>query len=447
MKQYSILVLLLLCLNAAYAQDNFLTMTFKEALQKATAEQKLVFAQLWSAECKQCNDVAVEGIRKSGVTGDWEKDFVFVKLLPGSADHNSFTSRYHLSFGSLFFDAQGNVIHQIRSSSTQGEFYQNETKKALSKKAAGTAVVQLEKRYNAGDRSLSFLQTYLLQKKTLFQPTDTLLEEYVNMLPQDSLQSLSILKFIAGMEPPLYSEASKKLRANRDLFNQAWYQLPLQERININQTIIAKTKAQAVRTRNHTMARSTASFAATVMDTPEQGARAYNNTLLDYYKAIKDTLSWITTAIPFFEQQYMAKPAAAWRAQDSLIREQAFKKATTDTTTGYGGVTFRRTAVISTASSGAASHLINAATQLYRFAKDDAQKQRALRWGLQATDISDMPPTLKDYAILLYQNGQKEEAVQWMFKAIAKAKEVKMPVKPFEEIMEQMKNGKPVSNN
>ena len=106
--------------------------------------------------------------------------------------------------------------------------------------------------------------------------TDALLDEYMELLPQDSLQSIRTLQFIAQLAPILGSKTDKSLHKDGILFNKAWYGMNLQMRIGINRTIIHKSMNKAVREKNEAFAIRTASFARGTYDRNSiAGAKAF----------------------------------------------------------------------------------------------------------------------------------------------------------------------------
>lgn len=420
-------------------------MPLSTALTRAQAENKLLFVQLQSADCRQCNDVGAAGVDDSKVVQTMANDFLFLLVPPASPDYETLSAKHRLQFGTLFLDASGSLIHLIRSTNSQGTMYTTEAGKALQNRSAVAELSAMEEQFKAGNRSFTFLEKLVQKRMQLSRPADEVMKEYVYLLPDDSLQSLSSLRFIARTAPVLGSDASTKLRRDQDLFNQAWYSIPLQERIQINQLILGKTKAQAIRNKDEKLARQLATFGMQIMDDRTAGYKMYNNLLLDYFAGVKDTTNWVRQAVPFYEQYYSQPALEKWKQEDSLIRERAFRTAKKDTLEGYKTQVVRSTAVIPMASSGTASALTNAAANLYKMARESNHKIIALRWSEQATKIFPGSSTFSSYAILLYKDGKKTDAMQWMEKAVAEAKEKQpMMVKYYEDNLQLMRSDKPV---
>ena len=136
---------------------------------------------------------------------------------------------------------------------------------------------------------MGVLENLLLGKKNLHLSTDKLLEEYVVLLPTDSLTSTRTIAFIMQMIPLLGSNADKSARKDNVLFNKAWYTMNLSTRININNGIIYKAINKAITEKDESFALRTAKFAQGTNTNYEAGAKAFDKNMMRYYQETGDT--------------------------------------------------------------------------------------------------------------------------------------------------------------
>jgi len=231
------------------AQVNFSEIPFKEALQQAQSQGKIIFLQFEAANCNQCNDVANKGFDNKEVADKINKTFFCLKINAEHPDRNKISTAYNISadkgFGTLFIDNNGTVVHKfLRTTSFSREYFE-QVDIGLMKAGESIKINELEKEYQKGNRSFGFLETLLLKRRSLNLATDSLLNEFVDALPADSLKSIYSLAFIAQMAPLIDSKADKVLRKDPIAFSRAWYTMPLQLGIGINNVIVHKSMSQA----------------------------------------------------------------------------------------------------------------------------------------------------------------------------------------------------------
>jgi hypothetical protein len=94
-------------------------------------------------------------------------------------------------------------------------------------------------------------------------------------------------------------------KKKRELFNQAWYSIPLQERLHINNSVISKSMNLAIEKKDKWEAQKVATFAALIQTNPSIRQSVYEKTLLDYYKAANDTSAFLSLAVKYYDGTYM----------------------------------------------------------------------------------------------------------------------------------------------
>jgi hypothetical protein len=446
-----ILFLLLAVLSLpSFCQVRFESLSFEQALQRAKESGRLIFLQFDSPTCDQCNEVATKGLEDTKLASQLEQGFVCVRIGADHPDRNKIANLYNVDkfFGSVFLGSDGALLHTFPRTTTRSAEYLNQIDIALTKAGEGLRINEFEKEYKNGNRNIALLEQLLLLRKTLFLHTDTLLDEYVSLLPADSLRSPTTIVFIARQFPVIGSKADILFRKDYTLFNKAWYTLPLSERVAINNVIILKSRQKAVREKNVSYAYRVASFARGTNNTDNwAGMRAYDSNILEFYKETNDTLNYLARAMNFFDGYYMIIDADSVRKTDSINRDRLFTRTTTQKTPGSNGTLTKKTFSFTGMAQGYAGSLNNGAWSFYKWTSDPVYLQKALQWSYRAIELFESPEALDTYARLLYKTGKKNEALQWESRAIELRKKRGFDTADFEKVLANIKAGKAVIDN
>ncbi|MBL7743327.1 MAG: DUF255 domain-containing protein [Chitinophagaceae bacterium] len=434
----------------AFNQVKFENISFEQALQKAKESGKLIFLQFESPDCDQCNEVADRGLEDPKIGNRLEQGFISIKITGNDPDRKRIANFYGKEkfFGSVFLGTDGNLIHTFPKTTTFSEDYIKQIDIALYKAGEGLGVSQLEKEYRSGNKSIGILEQLLILRKTLIIQTDSLLDEYVSLLPDDSLRSPTTLVFIARQYPLIGSNADKILRKNFDLFNKSWYSLSLGERVNINNRIIYKSIQKAIREKDTDYAYRVAAFArATNNNNPKAGNKSYDSNILDYYKGVRDTLNYLARAINFYDSYYMTVNVDSVKQKDTLNIKALLAKQVPERYQKGDSVVLKKSFSYSSMTQPYAKALNEGAWNFYEKTNDLLYLKKALQWSYRALEFFESPEIMDTQARLLYKTGQKEEAIQWESKAIDLKKQHGFKATEFEKVLEKMKNGKQIIDN
>jgi hypothetical protein len=442
-----VFILGLFFFGSSYAQIDFTSVPFSDALQKAQSEGKLIFLQFEAADCNQCNDVANKGFDNKEVADKINETFFCLKIDAQHPDRDKIAAAYNLNakngFGTLFIDNNGAIIHKFLKTTSRSKEYLTQLDMALTKAGESMNINVLEKEYQKGNRSFGFLQTLLLKRRSLAFPTDSLLSEYIDALPQDSLNSVSTIRFIAEMAPVLDSKAEKFMRSNRNLFNSAWNSMSQQKRAAICSVIINKSLAKAIREKNEAYAVRTASFAQGTYSTNYTGAaKAYEMNMLRFYDGTNDTSKYFRKAIAYYDKYFMNLNSDSVKRMDSmnlrrLIMSPASKKDTVivgNTKRITTDVAFRPLASVY------ASELNNGAYKFFLKTNNPYLLSIAGEWAEKALQLSRNHFILDTYAKVLYKENKTEKALEIINEAIALQRKQGYPTKDYEAVLEAMKS-------
>jgi hypothetical protein len=235
--------------------------------------------------------------------------------------------RYHVNtFPTyLYLHPDGTVLHRSFGSTRDPQRYLRDIETFRQKLVSPDNLSQLEKRYAQGERSAPFLRQYITAQRSIGAPISSdLLDAYVQDLPVKAFDRFSEVVFVHECGPVVDSRAHKLARLNKRLVDSLYTTLPLAQRSAINTSIIDHTIREAIARRDPRLAVLGANFArgswAASRDY-QTGARVYDQNMMRYYQAVRDTTQYLPLLVRYYEQHYMAKPA------DTVRRQQAAQRA------------------------------------------------------------------------------------------------------------------------
>lgn len=427
------------------AQGPFTAGTFASALQKAKTEGKMVFLQYDADDCNDCNEVADKAFSDKQLSERLAATFICLRIDRHHPDRALVGRLYHMNgkFGSLFLDDNKNLIYNFQRTSSLPREYNLAIDAALGKAGETLQLHELEKEYGKGNRSPGFLEMLLVKKRSLALPIDSLLDEYVSLLPPDSLRSQRVLQFIAGMAPVLGSTADLAFRKDQLRFNNAWYMMPLQQRVNINTAIIGRSLQKAIDNQNEAYAIQVASFAqSTFVTDKEAGLRKYENTMMEFYRETRDTARYFDLAMDYYNRYPMRIPVDSIKRVDSIsLHKLLAATPARDSVTSSGVVHTTRNVKFFPTAQYYARDLAAGAQSFYDLSADPARWQTALAWARRSLEFLELPEAYDTYARLLYRLNRKPEALASEQRAIDMKKKRGLSAAEQETALAAMKKG------
>ena len=425
----------------SFSQELFQNISFDEALAKSQLEGKLIFLQFYSAECTKCDELANKSFENDELAEQLTKTFICIRITPDHKDRELVGALYNISkgAGSLFIDQNKTLIHSYRMTTTKAAEYSKQINIALSKAGESLKVNELDTEYKKGNRTIGFLELYLQKRRTLSLTTDELLDEYVSLLPDDSVRSLRTIRFIAQMTPLLESKADQVLRKDQRTFSRALYSMTPQQRAAIYTVIIGKSRRKAIQEKNEAYALKVAAFAqSTYMSNYQAGSKAYESTMLEFYRQTNDSSKYLMKAIGYYYRFYMSVSVDSIKRKDSLTRARLFanakvKDSLTDANKKPTTITFvPLTQYFS-------RNLNNGAWAFYKMTNNPYLLSLATEWVKKGLEFYEGPEALDTYSRLLYKQGQKNIAIEMEQKSIDLRKKRGFPTMEFETTLEKMK--------
>src|SRR5829696_4941480 len=199
MKRWIMLLVIAGLAKDLFPQLNFQNISFEEAILKSKQTGQFIFIQVESSTCIKCNEVAEKGFQNKELSEQIENTFICIKITSSHPDRNQVESLYNIKsgFGSLFIDKDKALIHSFPMTTTLAAEYKKQIDIFFDKAGENMRITELEKEYKGGNKSPGIMELLLLKRKSLNLDTESLLDEYVALLSEDSLKSERTLLFIA----------------------------------------------------------------------------------------------------------------------------------------------------------------------------------------------------------------------------------------------------------
>ncbi|TLV02268.1 hypothetical protein [Dyadobacter luticola] len=450
-----LLSITLILANICQAQINFVApeTSWEQLSKRAKAEKKLIFIHLEDSKCEQCNEVATQGFSNSLLKEKFENNFVSIRSNVETENGRKLAEKFQIrgALLSLFVDGDGNILNRYNGSTNSAMIYAEHADAALGRRGA-KKLLDYDKEYSSGERGGQFLKEYILKRREAKLPANQLLDEYVTSLPVDSLNNFQTIKFIYLQGPSLDSETYKKIRTNtRPTLLDSIYRLSSKnDAIAMNNSIIGSTFRNAVVKKDVQLAHQVAQFTRTsYMPDDNLGTRAFHNTMLNYYHAVKDTVNYMSEVIMFINRYYLNVKIDSLIAMDDLevkkmmAQRPNFKEG--NVTQSFG---------IAPPSQYFHLELNNQAWRVYEWANSKEMLERALTWSQKSMELFDAvmahktqkpstgnPGYLDTYAHILYKLDRRTEAVEWQTKALEAQRATGMTSNSFESTLNKMKSG------
>ncbi|MCE2788554.1 MAG: thioredoxin family protein [Saprospiraceae bacterium] len=183
MQKLLILILVVVLSGQIRSQGiSFFEGTWKDALAKAKAEDKLLFVDAFAKWCGPCKSMAKNVFTQEKVGEYFNTNFVNLKLDMEETDGVTFGHKYPVqAYPTLFFlDGDGKVVKTIRGAQ-QVDGLLSQAADAIKKNDKSGA---FEAKYKEGDRSYDLVYNYVKALNAAGKPSLKISNEYLNSNPE-----------------------------------------------------------------------------------------------------------------------------------------------------------------------------------------------------------------------------------------------------------------------
>jgi hypothetical protein len=304
------------------------------------------------------------------------------------------------------------------------------------------SLFEYDSAYAAGEKSTEFLKEYILRReKAGIKANADLIEKYVAGLKVSDLYNYGEVLFILKAGPISDGTAYKLAGLNRNLIDSIFKTEPLEDRVAINNAIIANTLNSAIANKNYSRAMAAANYTrGTWTNNTYEGQKNWTLNIMKYYRGINDTTKYLQQASMYYEQYYMRLTVDSVRKRDSLNFVKARKNSIEVSRISINDSTVRRTFSFSYTKDSFSTELNNAAWTFYQLASGrNDYLLKAMLWSRRAIELSPKPSFYDTYAHLLYRLNLFDEAESMEKKAIEIATADKSDIKLFRQEYEKIK--------
>ena len=394
-------------LQPTAAQLRIEKLSFTEALKKAEADGKILMVVMDSKSNKQQNKTTSDALRNQ-IAFTIDKQAVVIRPEVSGSDWNDLVRSYYDMapynndpVGGLFFNPRGKLVHRYFFASNDPHAYFNQAFLAKRISDLPDENMVFDSLRLSGFSNTELWNQLIITRRELSKTTDDLLEQLISLTPVDSFRSFRYFEVLARLCPVIHTKADSIMMNSN--FNINWDMLAANERVDIFRTINTKTFDKAIATKDYGLAGyliDSVENNGTVNAEEKDKPFLRKGLMTNYYHLVKDTAAYILSAIDYADNYLMRLSV------DSI--DKAFKKnIEAMRKEGQPFITKPRGVA-----GMYASQLNFHAWQFYKMTRDPNLLQKALSWIKRAVDINATPEALGVYALLLYDTGNRTEAIR-----------------------------------
>jgi len=221
MKRISALIFSFLLTGTIYSQGiEFFQGTWKEAVEIAKQENKIVFVDSYATWCGPCKIMAKNVFTKPEVGEFFNKNFINLKLDMEKSDGMTFGQKYPVSaYPTLFFlDGKGNIVKKI----TGGQSVERLLELARTAIKSHDTTGDFEVDYQAGNRDYDLVYNYIIALNRIGKPSLKISNEYLNSNPDISPEQKGafLLEALVDADSKIFDELinfkSEAIKSNNE---------------------------------------------------------------------------------------------------------------------------------------------------------------------------------------------------------------------------------------
>jgi thioredoxin-related protein len=412
MKHFTLFILLMGIGISLFSQESttgiaFQKGEFKAILEKAKAEDKLVFMDVFTTWCGPCKMLDRNTFSDEEVGKKFNAQFVSYKLDAEKGEGIDIAAKYAVEAypNMLFVNGNGELVHRVVGYIPAEELLKN-AEVAAQKKANMKPISWYEANYAAKKGDKNFMEGYVTQLKMDGKDNSKQLEEYIGLLSPAEKSSQPAVDLVVENLQQLKGPA---------------YEMLAQIAVNGLNNLKMKMLETAIQAKD---SKVLAQLVQVIKETEGENAETQVATIeLEYAKATGDTemvrkktedkaISLLKLKDADLEkknlemyQKYKVQIDQELQGQDTTSAEvkqmmQMYKKLVSYNT---------------------ANELNNLAWSYVEKMKDKADWSKALEWSARSLELNRDPSFLDTYANLLFRVGKQKEAIKIETEAVGKS--------------------------
>ncbi|MDP9043096.1 MAG: hypothetical protein M3N30_14045 [Bacteroidota bacterium] len=428
---------------ASQAQIVISNYTFDDGMQKIRVENKLLMVIMDAEEGgSSINDYTSKAILDSDAS-DLNKIAIIIRPALGSADWDSINRRYFTpyTFGTLFFNPKGVLVHRYDAINEHGSAYLVEANHAYADINLPTAQEQLDSLNKIHFSDFVAVKKLFDTRTNSVESTDDLTEPFIENTPLDSFDTYPFYYMLAKLAPTLGTRADSIFRSVKNI-DSNWYRIPSSERVDINHRIIKKTMNAAVSNKDVSLASRLAQFSSNTLTNPTEFRiqKEQYRIMTDFFYKVHDTVLYLKTASVFVNDYYMTLSIDSLK--QVYIKKEKERNDNDGTKTIYVNGASPDNMAYYGEFSLIASILNHHAWEFYIEARDTAYLRMALVWSKRSLEFNKSPYAMDTYAQLLYASGDRKDAISAEKDALREYRKQNLNSKipKIEKVLENMKN-------
>ena len=383
--------------SEGYSQNRnivFVDSSWQEIMAIAKKENKIIFLDAYASWCGPCKWMAANMFTNDSIADYYNKNFICTSIDMEKGEGPNLRGKYAVrAYPSLIFiNPDGEMVHERVGAPQRVRDYIDMAKIAQN---PDEGLAGYKKRYEAGNNSPEFIQTYLQRLSEAYIPVDNVMQKYfATRKESDLLKRVNwniIYRYVSDMDDPVFKyflNHKKEYAAaySKDSVNEKISEVFLYNLRGVLQTPKAKMADSLFNAMKERVKGSGFDGAEKVIFTAN--------------------LQWMQM-----------------RGKKNEFLEMAFNDLDKYYADDY-------------------NMLSNIAWIVSSMTDESKYMEKAVSWSKRSLSIREEPFNINIYASILLKMGKKDEAIEQEKKAIALAKKSNVSAAPYEEALKKMEEPK-----
>ena len=361
------------------------TGSFESILNKAKAQKKLIYVDIYTTWCTPCKQMDAEVFTNANVGKIFNDNFINYKIDGEKGEGRDLVEYFELESypTSMFIDGDWNVIQKLEGFRPVERLLESAEKMKERGKISGSDD-DLEQAYMKGRRDAVFLLEYIKVRQLQKMDNSMILDEYLGKITPEQLKSESTLKLITENASQLRGRAFDYLMSRK---TESIIERKIKGIISQNLTKAGNQKNEKLLTE---VLATNGRLSKTFTEANEWNTEAKMN----YFMLTNQTDKFFTTANFFMETYVFKKDLTAFKNLPELreIYTQKLRKASKFVVENY---------------------------------KEREKLEKAVVWIKKSLEIEEKSNNNEIYSRLLFSLGNKIEAIKLMDRTLSLAKQEK----------------------